>query len=267
MTRGARNSLAAAATAVVAALVLAVGVLAAAPAPARAPARVWTPPWASLLPAGTTQVVRTVSSHEYCRRVWCTLTQAWERDPEGRWQKVRELRSTIGRHGWGKQREGDNRSPVGVYRIKVTFTTGTENPGEMPWRRRKPTSVVTSAAGPNYNTWLEVRGVTSGNRPSMRSGWVVDYNRVRLRPGVGPRPVPGKGSGIFYHTSKPGDRWAPPARCTHVRKPPQNRWLQNRHPPSAPPPLLLFGRAAGAPAGTAWGGRPWSRPRPGMTWC
>ncbi len=238
MTRGARNSLAAATTAVVVALVLAVGVLAAAPAPARAPARVWTPPWASLLPAGTTQVVRTVSSHEYCRRVWCTLTQAWERDPEGRWQKVRELRSTIGRHGWGKQREGDNRSPVGVYRIKVTFTTGTENPGEMPWRRRKPTSVVTSAAGPNYNTWLEVRGVTSGNRPSMRSGWVVDYNRVRLRPGVGPRPVPGKGSGIFYHTSKPGDRWAPTAGCTQVGNPRQMRWLLTWLRPSADPRVV-----------------------------
>ncbi len=182
------------------------------------------PTWARLLPAATTQVVRTVSRREYCDEVWCTVTQAWERR-EGRWEKVREFRSTIASRGWGKRREGDYRSPGGVFRIKVTFTTsGTANPGEMPWRRRHATSVVSSTAG-RYNTWLEVRGVTSGNRPSMRSGWVVDYNHVRLRPGVGPRPVPGLGSGIFYHTSKPGARWAPTAGCTQVGDPRQMRWL------------------------------------------
>jgi L,D-peptidoglycan transpeptidase YkuD (ErfK/YbiS/YcfS/YnhG family) len=201
-------------------------------------ARAWTPPWAALVPDGTTQVVRTISSHEYCRRIWCTLTQAWERDRDGRWQKAREFRSTIGSRGWGKQREGDNRSPVGVYRIKVSFTTGSENPGEMPWRRRRPTSVVSAAAGANYNTWLEVRCVTSGDRPSMRSGWVVDYNRVRLRPGVGPRPVPGKGSGIFYHTSRPGHRWAPTAGCTQVGNPRQMRWLLTWLRPAAHPRIV-----------------------------
>ncbi|HYF71869.1 MAG TPA: hypothetical protein VD864_03555 [Nocardioides sp.] len=216
------------------ALVLSTTVLAVVPAPAQA----WTPPWAELVPSGTTQVVRTVSSHEHCRRVWCTVTQAWERDAEGAWKKVREFRSTIGKRGWGKQREGDNRSPVGVLRIKVTFTTGSDNPGEMPWRRRKPTSVVSAAAGPNYNTWVEIAGVTSGDRPSMRSGWVVDYNNVRLRPGVGPRPVPGKGSGIFYHTSKPGHRWAPTAGCTQVGNPKQMRWLLTWLRPDAKPRIV-----------------------------
>ncbi len=208
--------------------------LAGAPAPAEAR----SPAWADLVPDGTTQVVRTVSSHEFCRRAWCTITQAWERDAEGTWTKVREVRSTIGSRGWGKQREGDDRSPVGVYRIKVTFTTGRANPGEMPWRRRRPTSVVSATAGANYNTWLEVPGVTSGDRPSMRSGWVVDYNHVRLRPGAGARPVPGKGSGIFYHTSKPGHRWAPTAGCTQVGDPAQMRWLLTWLRPDARPRIV-----------------------------
>lgn len=220
--------------AVVTAFVVGVTTLAGAPAPAVAAA----PAWAALVPDGTSQVVRTVSSHRFCRQAWCTVTQAWKRDSQGRWRQVREFRSTIGRNGWGKQREGDNRSPVGVYRIKVTFTTGRENPGEMPWRRRRATSVVSAAAGANYNTWLEVRGVTSGNRPSMRSGWVVDYNHVRLRPGVGPRPVPGKGSGILYHTSKPGHRWAPTAGCTQVGNPRQMRWLLTWLRPEAHPRIV-----------------------------
>jgi L,D-peptidoglycan transpeptidase YkuD (ErfK/YbiS/YcfS/YnhG family) len=216
----------------VAALALGLGLLA---NPGEVQAR--TPAWAELVPPDTTQVVRTVSSHRYCRQVWCTLTQAWERT-DGRWTKVREFRSTIGRNGWGKQREGDGRSPGGVLEIKVTFTTGTSNPGRMQWRQRRPTSVVSASPGSTYNTWIEARGVTSGDRPSMRSGWVVDYNHVRLRPGVGPRPVPGKGSGIFYHTSKPGHRWAPTAGCTQVGNPRQMRWLLTWLRPGARPRIV-----------------------------
>jgi L,D-peptidoglycan transpeptidase YkuD (ErfK/YbiS/YcfS/YnhG family) len=205
--------------------------------PAEANAARSAPAWTSLLPAGTTQVVRTVSSDEYCRQVWCTVTQAWSRGDDGRWQLVREVRSTIGRNGWGKRREGDARSPGGVLGIKVTFSTSS-NPGRMPWRLRRPTSIVSGAAGRNYNTWIEVPGVTSGDRPSMRWGWVVDYNHVRLRPGAGPTPVPGRGSGIFYHTSKPGHRWEPTAGCTQVGNPRQMRWLLTWLRPGARPRVV-----------------------------
>ena len=205
-------------------------------APAAAASR--APAWAALVPAHTTQVVRTVSSRTYCRKVWCTVTEAWRRKEDGSWTKVREFRSSIGSRGWGKRREGDRRSPVGVFKIKVTFSTTAANPGEMPWRRRWPTSIVSAGAGPNYNTWVEARGVRSGDRPSMRSGWVVDYNRVRLSPGVGPRPVPGKGSGIFYHTSKPGHRWAPTEGCTQVGNPRQMRWLLRWLRPEAQPRIV-----------------------------
>ena len=125
-----------------------------------------------------------------------------------------------------------------MLKIKITFTTTASNPGEMRWRRRHPTSVVSSTAGPNYNTWLEVGGVTSGDRPSMRSGWIVDYNHVRLSPGVGTRPVPGKGSGIFYHTSKPGSLWAPTAGCTQVGNAKQMRWLLTWLRPEAKPRVV-----------------------------
>ncbi|GAB7004315.1 hypothetical protein JCM18899A_17880 [Nocardioides sp. AN3] len=195
------------------------------------------PSFAAAVPTTTTQVVRTISSRRWCRKVSCTVTQAWQRDTSG-WHLVRQFRSTIGSRGWGKQREGDHRSPVGVYRIKITFSTGSHAPGPMPWRRRKATSVVTSRAGANYNTWLEVPGVRSGDRPSMRWGWVVDYNHVRLSPGVGAKPVPGKGSGIFYHTSKPGHRWAPTAGCTQIGNPTAMRWLVRWLRPGADPRVV-----------------------------
>jgi L,D-peptidoglycan transpeptidase YkuD (ErfK/YbiS/YcfS/YnhG family) len=195
------------------------------------------PAFASAVPPSTTQVVRTVSSRRWCRKVYCTITQAWQKDSTG-WRLVRQFRSTIGSRGWGKQREGDHRSPSGVYRIKVTFSTGSSAPGPMPWRRRRPTSIVSAATGPDYNTWLEVPGVRSGSRPSMRWGWVVDYNHVRLAPGQGARPVPHRGSGIFYHTSKPGHRWSPTAGCTQVGNPDAMRWLVRWLRPGADPRVV-----------------------------
>lgn len=183
------------------------------------------PAFATRVPANTTQVIRTVSSTYWCHRIWCTKTQAWAKRPSGHWVKVKEFRSSIGSNGWGKTVEGDRRSPNGVFRIRVTFSTGTSNPGRMPWKRRLPTSVMSDRAGPTYNTWLEEPGRTTGDRPSMRWGLIINYNHPRLRIGVGPAPVQGKGTGIFMHTSKPGHPWDPTLGCTQVGNPDSMHWL------------------------------------------
>lgn len=196
------------------------------------------PAFADRVPARTEQVVRTVSSRHWCRHTWCTVTQAWRRTAEGRWDMVRRFRSTIAPNGFDKTREGDLRAPSGVYRIRVTFSTRRQPPGDMPWRRRLPTSVVTNNAGRLYNTWIEERGRTDGDRPSMRYGFIVDYNHPRLRPGVGPRPVPGKGSGIFYHTSRPGQRWSSTLGCTQVGRPEAMRWIVRWLDPDAAPRVV-----------------------------
>jgi L,D-peptidoglycan transpeptidase YkuD (ErfK/YbiS/YcfS/YnhG family) len=72
----------------------------------------------------------------------------------------------------------------------------------------------------------------------MRFGWVVDYNNVRLRPGVGAAPVQHKGSGIFYHTSRPGHRWAPTLGCTQVGDPKAMAWLVRWLRPGAKPRVV-----------------------------
>jgi L,D-peptidoglycan transpeptidase YkuD (ErfK/YbiS/YcfS/YnhG family) len=200
--------------------------------------REYTPPtFARRVPQDTTQVVRTVSSRFWCTRVYCTVTQAW-RKQHGQWQLVRHFRSSIGPNGWNKQREGDNRSPNGIFRIKTTFSTGRHAPGPMRWKRRLPTSTVTNYPGRLYNTWIEERGRSDGDRPSMRYGFIVNYNHVRLRPSVGPKPIQGKGSGIFYHTSKPGHRWDATRGCTQIGKPDNMRWLVRWLRPAAHPRVV-----------------------------
>ncbi len=200
------------------------------------------PAFAERVPAGTTQVVRTVRTHRWCDRVYCTKTQAWEKVADG-WQlallpdgRPAEFRSTIGPHGFAAVRhEGDGTSPTGVFRIKTTFSTTTTNPGLMPWRRRLPTSTVTNWSGRLYNVWIEQPGRTDGNRPSMRYGFWVDYNHARFLGDPGPMAVQGKGSGIFYHTSRPGQEWVATQGCTQIGDPALMRWVLRWLRPEANP--------------------------------
>ena len=197
-----------------------------------------TPPFADRVPPRTRQVVRTVSSRVWCSHPWCTVTQVWRKAASGEWRMIRRFRSSIAPNGFGKQHEGDMRSPSGVYRIRVTFSTKRHAPGPMPWRRRLPTSVVTNHPDRLYNTWIEERGRTDGDRLSMRNGFIVDYNNPRLRPGVGPRPVVGKGFGIFYHTLMPGHPWSPTEGCTKLGNPAAMRWLVGWLEPRAHPRVV-----------------------------
>jgi L,D-peptidoglycan transpeptidase YkuD (ErfK/YbiS/YcfS/YnhG family) len=214
----------------------------------RAGAAAYTAPdFAALVPATTTQVIRTGRTNRWCAKRWCTRTQAWEKR-DGQWQVARlatgaraEFRSAIGPSGFrpGRSRhEGDGSTPSGVFPIVVTFSTSASSPGAMPWRRRLPTSVVSGARGRLYNTWFEQRGRTDGDRPTMRWGFWVGFNNPRLSAGKGPRPVPGRGSGIFYHTSKPGHRWSPTEGCTSLGNPTDMRWILTWLRPDADPRVV-----------------------------
>jgi L,D-peptidoglycan transpeptidase YkuD (ErfK/YbiS/YcfS/YnhG family) len=196
------------------------------------------------VPAETTQVVRTVRTTKWCAQVYCSRTEAWEK-VLGRWRIAAKadgtpavFRSTIGPKGFaepGKRREDDGRSPSGIYAITVTFSTTRTAPGPMPWRRRLPTSVVVGEHTKNYNTWIENEGTGNGARPSMRYGFWMDYNNPRLTPGVGPKPVVGVGSGIFYHTSWPGAEWVPTIGCVALGNPEDMKWVVTWLDPAATP--------------------------------
>jgi len=231
MTRPVRRTVMAGLTAALVLSVMSLGSIDASAAPTTYQA----PRFAAKVPDGTTQVVRTVRTNRWCGKVYCTVTQAWHK-VDGRWQIVRRsdgikavFRSSIGPRGFaapGTRREGDGRTPSGIYRIAVTFSTTKTNPGtRMPWKRRLPTSVVPNYDNRLYNTWIEERWRRDGDRPSMRYGFWVGYNNPRLKVGVGPKPVRGLGSGIFYHTSPLGQKWTPTLACTKVGEPSQMRWI------------------------------------------
>ena len=149
------------------------------------------------------------------------------------------MRAVVGPHGFGKQRAGDGRTPIGTYRIVTTFSTDRRNPGtQMPWRRRQPTTVVSDVPGPLYNTWYEERGRRDGARPAMRYGFWISWNNPRLIPGRGPAPLQGRGSGIFLHSPPSRDPWKPTQGCVQVSAR-HAGWLVRWLDPQARPRVVL----------------------------
>lgn len=216
-------------------------------ATARGTGPITGPAWTSKLPANTTQAVRTVRTNRWCSEVWCTRTEAWE-NVDGVWRiatrangRPAVFRSQVGQNGFASatsRRQGDMRTPTGIYGIVTTFSTTKESPTAMPWRRRLPTSAVSDAYGKTYNTWVEIPGSGGGDRRMMSWGLWIDWNNPRLEVGRGPKPVPGRGSGIFMHTSNPGRPFVPTAGCVQLGDPDDMAWIVQWLNPDANPRIV-----------------------------
>jgi L,D-peptidoglycan transpeptidase YkuD (ErfK/YbiS/YcfS/YnhG family) len=117
------------------------------------------------------------------------------------------------------KREGDRRSPAGVFALGPAFGPVTRRPyapGRWPWRRTtKRDRLVDDPRSPHYNTWEQLP--RDGSHPAWRSaedlsgyrlGLVVRHNRDPVQPGAG--------SAIFLHLPDPG--FGPTVGCTALKR-------------------------------------------------
>ncbi|MBQ7502465.1 L,D-transpeptidase family protein [bacterium] len=96
------------------------------PAPERRPPAVQaSPAWVCALPAAA-------DARQLFVVAACGQTAAWismhEKDAEGKWQMIMTTPGFIGRNGLGKTKEGDGKTPVGVYSFNRAFGIA-EDPG------------------------------------------------------------------------------------------------------------------------------------------
>jgi len=124
----------------------------------------------------------------------------------GTWAPVLgPLRATIGRNGFaaaGGKREGDGKTPAGIYSLGLVFGYPSTVTSAMPYRRMTRQDIwVDDPASPDYNR-LKKKGETKAHSfedmvlPDNRYkyGIVVEYNTNPV--------VPGQGSAIFIHIWK-----------------------------------------------------------------
>ena len=151
---------------------------------------------------GSAQQVITVATNGYGTSA-ATLT-AYERDANGWRQMFGPWFAYVGRNGvapYGEKREGDGRTPSGVYGFDFMFGIASDPGTHFPYRRVTGTNIVwdDDSNSANYNRWIDTNSGDAGvspepmyNAPSYNYGAVIAYNTAR---------TPGLGSAIFLHVS------------------------------------------------------------------
>ena len=140
---------------------------------------------------------------------------AYERGPEG-WRAVYgPWPANVGTRGLappGEKREGDGRTPSGVYGFDFFFGVEADPGVTFPYRRVTGRSIVwdDDPSSALYNTWVDLDRQQAGAEPepmysvpAYNHGAVIAYNAAR---------TPGLGSAIFLHVSTGG----PTAGCVSL---------------------------------------------------
>lgn len=148
--------------------------------------------------------------------------------------------ATIGKKGFaapGLKREGDGKTPSGIYALGTVFGYAESAPGRMPYRQAVQDDIwVDDAGSVEYNRWAKKGATVAGSYEELRRrddlyklGIVIEYNT---------RPVvKGLGSAIFIHLWR--GEGIPTEGCVALSEESMLRVLDWLNPESKP--LIILG--------------------------
>ncbi len=121
----------------------------------------------------------------------------------GKWEKVGEsFNGVIGEKGFAKpdeKREGDGKSPSGIFSLQMTFGYNESIQTKMPYRKILPDDLwIDDVNAADYNRWVKKDDTQAASYEKMRRdddlykyGIVIEYNTSPV--------IKGQGSAIFLH--------------------------------------------------------------------
>ncbi len=127
------------------------------------------------------------------------------------------MEATIGKNGFalpGEKREGDGKTPSGIFSLKRTFGYEKSVKTKMPYRQASEEDLwVDDPNAPDYNHWVKKGETGAASYEKMKRedgqykyGIVIEYNTNPV--------IRGYGSAIFFHVWKGKD--FPTAGCVAV---------------------------------------------------
>lgn len=124
-----------------------------------------------------------------------------EKDGAGRWRRVLSSPAYIGRNGWGKQREGDGKTPTGVFRFTMAFGIEPDPGCPIGYTQVDGTHYwVGDSGSPRYNQFVSTRDYDGFSKKD--SEHIIDYALAYpyvLNISYNEEGEPGRGSAIFLH--------------------------------------------------------------------
>ena len=140
-------------------------------------------------------------------------TTAWismhERNTSGDWQQIMTTPGFIGKNGLGKEREGDNKTPVGTFRFDYAFGIAPDPGCVIPYVQIDANHYWSGDWNYKYNQFVDVRHAPR-NFNKSNSEHLIDYNShyvYCLNMGYNSACTPGKGSALFMHCFGPVKPW------------------------------------------------------------
>ena len=134
------------------------------------------------------------------------MTTAWvslhERDADGAWRQLMSTPCFIGKYGLGKTREGDAKTPVGIFRFNKGFGIAPDPGCALPYTQVDENIYWSGDERPGmkYNQMADIRELPGLNKED--SEHIVDYNPAYtycLNISYNDKGKPGLGSAIFLH--------------------------------------------------------------------
>jgi L,D-peptidoglycan transpeptidase YkuD (ErfK/YbiS/YcfS/YnhG family) len=137
---------------------------------------------------------------------------------EGHWQNAFEpFNAVIGKKGFaseGEKREGDGKTPSGIYPLKLTFGYDESAKTKMPYRQAMEDDIwVDDPNADDYNRWTKKQETKAASYEIMKRnddlykyGIVIEYNTEPV--------IKGNGSAVFLHIWK--GEGIPTAGCVAV---------------------------------------------------
>ncbi|MBQ7214461.1 MAG: L,D-transpeptidase family protein [Synergistaceae bacterium] len=124
-----------------------------------------------------------------------------EKDSSGVWHEVIHAPAYIGKNGWGKTREGDSKTPTGVYTFTEAFGINPDPGCPMGYVQVDDTHYwVGDSESEKYNLFVSTRDYEDFSKPD--SEHIIDYDlayKYCLNISWNSERTPGKGSAIFLH--------------------------------------------------------------------
>jgi L,D-peptidoglycan transpeptidase YkuD (ErfK/YbiS/YcfS/YnhG family) len=150
------------------------------------------------------------------------------------------MKATIGKNGFarpGEKREGDGKTPSGIFSLKRTFGYDETVKTKMPYRQASEEDLwVDDPNAPDYNQWVKQGETSAASHEKMKReddqyqyGIVIEYNTDPA--------IKGHGSAIFFHVWKGKD--FPTAGCVAVSEEDMIKILEWLDPNAFP--LIMMG--------------------------
>ena len=162
------------------------------------------------------------------------ILRYYERKKNGKWKRVFQCNAYLGQNGIGKKKEGDGKTPKGMYSLGQSFGI-CKNPGtKMPYVKVNAHHYWCSDSGSAYYNQL-IRNDKTKHRCKgehlIRYKGVYDYG---IFIGYNKKGKAGKGSAIFLHCS----RGRATAGCVAIPKK-RMKQLLKRLNPAAKPKIII----------------------------